>query len=203
MISYTTLPRMKHLFSLLFVLFAFSLSAQEPNLDEGKALFRNNCASCHNKNMADDLTGPALGGAEERWEGREELLYAWIRNSAAVIATGDEYSNALYNKWNKSAMTAFPNLTDGEIASILGYIDGVHTGTYGTKIGEGPVDASNTGTKESGLSTPFFIVLFLILGILAVALARIISNLNRMAQIKEGVHLGKLLVLKIYLLVVE
>ena len=187
MISYTTLPRMKHLLSLLFVLFAFSLSAQEPNLDEGKTLFRNNCATCHNKTMKDDMTGPALGGANERWEGREELLYAWIRNSQAVVATGDEYSVSLYNKWNKSPMTAFPNLTDGEIASILGYIDGVANGTYGPKVG-GDITTAGTGgnTKKSGLSTPFFIVLFLILGILAVALARIISNLNRMAQIKEG-----------------
>jgi len=188
MISNTTIPRMKHLFSFLFILFAFSLSAQDVNLDEGKALFRNNCASCHNKSMKDDMTGPALGGVEERWES-QELLYAWIRNSQAVIATGDPYAVGLYNEWNKSVMTAFPNLTDGEIASVLGYIDGVYKGTYGGAVagaagGAAMDDADDS--KESGLSTPFFIVLFLILGILAVALARIISNLNRMAQIKEG-----------------
>ncbi len=196
MIRITTIPRMKHLLSLLFVLFAFSLSAQ-PDLDEGKALFRNNCASCHNKSMKDDMTGPALGGIEERWEGREELLYAWIRNSTAVIETGDEYAVGLYNQWNKSVMTAFPNLTDEQIGSILGYIDGVYKGTYGgapqTLAAAGD---TGTDTKESGLSTPFFLVLFLILGILAVALARIISNLNRMAQIKEGGTPGQVATIK-------
>jgi hypothetical protein len=33
----------------------------------GKTLFKNQCASCHNKNMKDKLTGPALGGVQERW----------------------------------------------------------------------------------------------------------------------------------------
>jgi len=190
----TTTPRMKPLLSLLFVLFAFSLSAQA-DLDAGKALFRNNCASCHNKSMKDDMTGPALGGVEERWES-EELLYAWIRNSSAVIATGDAYAVGLYNEWNKSVMTAFPNLSDEEIASVLGYIDGVYKGTYpkgGVVVADTPVGAE---TEESGLSTPFFIVLFLILAILAVALARIISNLNRMAQIKEGAAPGQVATIK-------
>ena len=76
-------------------------------------------------------------------------------------------------------MTAFPNLSDDEIASVLGYIDGVYKGTYGAAPGAEAVAAVGGEKEESGLSTPFFIVLFLILGILAVALARIISNLNR------------------------
>ena len=32
----------------------------------GKTLFQNNCASCHNKNMKSDLTGPALGDVDPR-----------------------------------------------------------------------------------------------------------------------------------------
>lgn len=91
----------------------------------GKKLFKQNCAACHNKNMRDDMTGPALKGTTERWAGREELLYAWIRNSAQVIASGDPYSVALYNKYNKSVMTAFPNLTDDDIKALLEYIESV------------------------------------------------------------------------------
>ena len=33
-----------------------------PTKEAGKELFIANCASCHNKNMKDKLTGPALGG---------------------------------------------------------------------------------------------------------------------------------------------
>lgn len=99
---------------------------QAPILEEGKKLFKLNCASCHNKNMIDHMTGPALGGTQERWKGREELLYQWIQNSSKVIATGDSYAVALYNEYNKSVMTAFPNLEKEEIDAILAYIDYVY-----------------------------------------------------------------------------
>ena len=98
----------KSLVSRLFLLLSLTFltaniaSAANEIADQGKALFKANCQSCHNKNMIDDMTGPALGGINERWEGREELLYQWIRNSSAVIASGDSYSVNLYNEYNKS-----------------------------------------------------------------------------------------------------
>ena len=96
------------------------LTDQENN---GKKLFRMNCASCHNRNMVDDLTGPALRGVTERWSGRETLLYDWIRNSQKVISTGDPYAVNLYKKWGKDPMSAFPNLTDENIADLLSFIE--------------------------------------------------------------------------------
>ncbi|MEM8907194.1 MAG: cytochrome c [Bacteroidota bacterium] len=89
----------------------------------GKQLFKSNCAACHNKNMEDDMTGPALAGVKQRWVGREELLYRWIRNSAEVLAEGDAYAVALFQNWNKSVMSAFPNLSDEDIDALLAYID--------------------------------------------------------------------------------
>ena len=38
-----------------------------PKYTEGRNLFYSNCASCHNRNMTSDMTGPALAGFEERW----------------------------------------------------------------------------------------------------------------------------------------
>lgn len=104
------------------------LSSNEEKTDTykvGKKLFKSNCAACHNKNMIDDMTGPALAGTSERWAGREELLYQWIRNSQALIASGDPYAVGLYNQYNKSVMTAFPNLKDEEITALLEYIEAV------------------------------------------------------------------------------
>jgi len=91
----------------------------------GKKLFTNNCASCHNRNMKDDMTAPALAGFRERWEGREDLLKEWIKNSQKVIASGDPYSVKLFNDWDNSPMTSFPNLSDEDIEEILGYVDAV------------------------------------------------------------------------------
>ena len=100
---------------------------KKPKLTEqqirGKKLFRKNCASCHRRNMVDDMTGPALRGVTERWAGKETLLYDWIKNSQAVITTGDPYAVALYKKWEEAEMNAFPKLTDKDIDDLLSYIE--------------------------------------------------------------------------------
>jgi len=93
-----------------------------PELALGKSLFKANCASCHNKNMKDNMTGPALAGTAERWaEFPKEDLHAWIRNSGALIDTGHPRAVKLKKEW-KSTMTSFPKLTDSEIDGILAYI---------------------------------------------------------------------------------
>ena len=155
------------LLSLVFVLTAFVVSA-EVSVDAGKQLFKANCAQCHNRNMKDNLTGPALGGVQERWAGREELLYGWIRNSQSVIASGDPYAVDLYNTWNKVLMNPFPNLTDDEIGSILAYVDAVYTGTEGGAAAAGPVAVVEQPKTNYTL---IYGVLALLLALIALSLA--------------------------------
>ncbi|MEO1516616.1 MAG: cytochrome c [Bacteroidota bacterium] len=101
----------------------------EVQYDLGKALFKNNCATCHNRNMRDDMTGPALGGAEERWSPFPKAdLYDWIRNSQAMIAEGHPRAVQLVEEWDHSVMSSFPNLGDAEIDAILVYVDYVEDG---------------------------------------------------------------------------
>jgi mono/diheme cytochrome c family protein len=174
-----------HLFLSFFLILATVEMANGADVAKGKELFIANCASCHAKNMKDRLTGPALGGTQARWAGREALLYKWIRNSQAVIASGDSYAVKLYGEYNKSVMTAFPNLTDGDIDNILGYIDGVATGA----IGGAPKAAGNSGqaapSKESNKSWWYFSI-FGVLALLALVLGRIISNLNEVTNSMDG-----------------
>jgi len=177
----------KSLFSkyllVLFLGLTFQMS-YAATADEGKGLFKQYCAQCHNKNMKDKLTGPALGGVQERWES-EELLYAWIRNSQEVIASGDPYAVALYNEYNKSVMNPFVFLTDDQIGSLLLYVDGMYDGSYGPK----KVDGGTTGTGvavEKTNNNFLYITLFVILGLLALVLARITANLNYLNKVKEG-----------------
>ncbi len=103
-----------------------SWTSQIENYEEiqlGMQLFKNNCASCHAKNMKTKMTGPALKDVEKRWNNNQENLRAWIRNSQAYLTTGDEYANALYKEYGGSVMTAYPNMTDEEIDAILEYIN--------------------------------------------------------------------------------
>lgn len=86
--------------------------------ETGKKLFYGKCASCHMINK--DMTGPALKGVEDRWPDKEKL-YAFIRNSEEVIRN-DKYARELWLEWNQTRMLPHPDLTDGDIAAILGYI---------------------------------------------------------------------------------
>ena len=177
----------------VLLLFCFTMhfaQAQEgrtPELDAGMQLFKNNCASCHAKNMKVKMTGPALAGVEERWENDKGRLYSWIRNSQAFLATGDAYANGLYLEYNKSVMTAFPNLTDSELDNILSYINTVADVGYPPKaavaVGETGVPG---GPNDGSSNTLMYGVLALILAILSIVLARIVSNLNHMAKVKAG-----------------
>ena len=170
---------------LAVLLFSGGLYADEASQKEGKKLFLSKCASCHNPNMKSKSTGPALEGIGERWEGRETVLYDWIRNSSAVIASGDAYANALYNEYGQANMTAFPNLKDEEITKILEFID---CKAAGTCIGAPVVTQNETteGPKKGGSSNTLFYILLGVLGLLALVLARIISNLNYLAKVKTS-----------------
>ncbi|MBX2871427.1 MAG: cytochrome c [Saprospiraceae bacterium] len=91
---------------------------------QGKALFKTNCASCHNKNMKDDLVGPALNGVAARWKDYpEEDLYEWIRNSQSLVESKHPKGVSIWKEWNKAVMAPFPNLSDEDIAAILFYIE--------------------------------------------------------------------------------
>lgn len=119
----------------------------QPN---GAELFANNCASCHK--IHQDLVGPALKGVEERRD--QAWLLKWIRNSQAVIASGDPYAVKLYEKWNKSAMTAF-DWSDEEILAVLAYIkeEGAKAPVAAAATG-GAGDGTGAGDQTTGDSPP-------------------------------------------------
>ena len=178
-----------HLVAALLMLFAQSSNAQATSA-AGKELFKNYCASCHAKDMKSAGTGPALGGSQARWND-DAALYSWIRNSQAMIASGHPRAVELWNQYKPNIMTAFPNLTDDDIASILLYVDEVYTGAgAAAKVADagaaaGPVkeEESNDGLLYGGLA------LFLL--VLTLVLTRIISNLNQIAAAKEGIEYEK------------
>ena len=64
----------------------------EVDAELGKKLFKANCASCHK--LDKKLVGPALGGVTERRS--EAWLLAWIRNNAALRASGDADAIAIF-----------------------------------------------------------------------------------------------------------
>ncbi len=173
------------LFTISIAILPFLVNGQA-SIAEGKTLFKTNCAACHAKNMKSKATGPALGGAVERWTADYPIedLYSWVLNSAALIADGHPRANELYKEWNKSPMTAMPHLNFENVESIFLYVEDVIANPPGQKV------ASIGGAVAVEKTTPawLYYALFAFLGILATILARITSNLNYIAATKEGVE---------------
>ena len=162
----------------LFITFSAAIGNQL-NAQDGKALFSANCASCHAVNKK--LTGPALAGVEDRWPDKKNL-YAWIKNSAAFLKTGDPYANNLYNEYNKVAMNNFPGLSDADIDAILAYIKTVPA------PGAAPAGGAAAGAPAPESDNALvFGILSLVLAVLAIILLQVNSNLKKLSDEKLGV----------------
>ena len=104
-------------------------AALSPEYKAGKVLWNKNaCGACHNKNMKDVSTAPALGGVTARWAAYpREDLYAWIRNSQRLISEDHPRAKELWKEWSPLVMSIY-NLEDEEIEALLDYIEAQYTG---------------------------------------------------------------------------
>ena len=89
----------------------------------GEKLFKANCTACHA--LDKQIIGPALGGVVARLKTDQNLdtdwLHKWIKDNKTLRASGDKYANEVFEKFNKTEMLQFPNLTDKDIDDILEY----------------------------------------------------------------------------------
>ena len=118
----TTLLLKSFTFLLLFSLSSSAMAQDAVDVarqKEGRKLYNNLCASCHKLDRK--LIGPALAGVTERRE--NDWLKAWIKNNAALRASGDRDAIAIFNEYNGSVMSAFPQLSDTQIDDILYYTE--------------------------------------------------------------------------------
>jgi cytochrome c2 len=155
----------------------------------GAALWKANvCGSCHAGNMKSDLTGPALGGVEERWAGEpREHLYQWVQQSQKLIGSGESArAIEVWNAWKPTQMSNYTNLSDADVEHLLAYIDGVYTGTYGAKGGIRTEDDVMVQAETD--NTWLFVILGGALLLLSLILARITSNLQYMVAKSEGAN---------------
>lgn len=137
----------------------------------GEKLFKNNCAQCHA--VTDEkVVGPGLKGASSRND--IAWLTKWVKNSQAVIATGDPYAVKIYNEYSKAQMTSFPNLSGDDIKGIFAYVDQAAAAPAPAAAG-GAVAATGAASQSSGPSDLFVIVvialvvvMLLVLGVLLV-----------------------------------
>ena len=167
---------------------AGSAAQLPPNFDKGKQLFKDNCASCHHKNMKDKLVGPGLGGVQERWaDYPKEDLYSWVRNSQALVDKGHKRAVEVFNEFNKLPMTAFPNLKDDDIDAILAYVDAVYKGLdKKAAAATTPKPGSEKPTAKKTRSPWLYALLLAVLALLGAYLWYRGNQLEYLAAMKRG-----------------
>ncbi|MEO8532791.1 MAG: c-type cytochrome [Flavobacterium sp.] len=167
--------------TLIFSLTSFAQEAAAPAATaggdpvKGKELFNANCAACHKLDAKS--TGPALRGVA----GKHEMawIYKWVHNSSEVIKSGDAVAVKLFEENNKSVMTAFPQLSEGDIDNIIAY-----TSEVKAEPAPGSVSALPTGPQEggSGISNNIILgALALVMAILVVMLFMVNKVLTKVA----------------------
>ncbi len=158
------------------LLVAGGIGISDVAAQDGEKLFKANCASCHKVDQ--NLTGPALKGVRERWAGKEELLYLWIKNPNAAIATGDSYVKTLVATWQpKAGIMAAQAVNDADITAILDYID--NWVPPAPPVGT-PIDVPAGAPVDGGLSTTWLLIVLFILLILVFSLWGVRSSLGRL-----------------------
>ncbi len=165
---------------LFFLTISTSLYAQDGDPAKGKALFNTNCAACHQ--LDKKMTGPALRFVEQRLADEQgldrEWLSAWIRNSSALIKSGDAYANKVFNDYSGAAMTAFPQLSDEDINNILAYTEQEKAAPV---VSTGDT-ATATATAEGGISNELILgALGILFALLAIGLIMVNKTLRRFA----------------------
>ena len=169
--------------SFFVLLISLNISAQDVDIAKGKSLYNANCASCHKLNKK--LIGPALKGVSAKYD--KEWLYAWIKNSAAMIKAGDEQAIAIYEEYNKVAMNAFPQLSNEDIDNILAYTDYVPEPVATSTT----VSGAQSSTGEPSLANDIILGLLIVVLLVLVTMLYLVNKTLTSIAEKNGIKIDQ------------
>ncbi|MEI7486053.1 MAG: c-type cytochrome [Chryseobacterium sp.] len=169
-----------------------SIYGQDGDPKNGEKLFKANCTACHT--LDKQVIGPPLKGVVERvkTEGGvdKDWLHKWIKDNKALRASGDKYANEIFEKFNKTEMLQFPNLTDKDIDDILAF-------TTNPPAPEEPKKDAGTATAADGAqaapasNTTTSVVIISLLAIAAL-LVWILIKLRQLVKLGQSEDLAGL-----------
>ncbi|MHA7055977.1 c-type cytochrome [Aquimarina sp. M1] len=159
-------------------------STEGGDVAKGEALFKSLCAACHKRYKK--MTGPALFGVADKYE--REWLYSWVKNSAAMIASGDAQAVAIWEEFNKTPMNAFPQLTNADIDNILAYV----MVPKADPLPEASTGGSAAGTSGgSGVSSNLVLAALALVFLMLVIVLFLVNKTLRSFAEANGVELPK------------
>ncbi len=149
---------------LLTFFFTFPLNIFPQN-DDGAQIFKTNCISCHTIGGG-RLIGPDLEGITKKR--KEDWLKKWINSSSDLIASGDADAIAIFEEYNKVAMTSF-YFEDEDMDALLAYLEN-------PPIEEKKLATTATEKHEQGMSNSSILLLIVVLLLLLVYILTSIKN---------------------------
>lgn len=163
----------------LIFLLLLSTSIMAQDYDNGKQLFKNNCASCHN--MEKKVVGPALKNVVKN-QG-EDWTKSWIKNNQALRDAGDKHANEIFKEYNGMAMPAYEHLGEDAIDDITLYL-----AQYNDKKAEAaanqppPPPTQQVVVQPGGLTLFEKVLIGIIFGVLLIALGILYYSLKVMGE---------------------
>ncbi len=145
--------------------------------DNGEKLFKANCGSCHKPDK--DMTGPAVKGAKERWEGKGDV-HEWIKDSQGYIKSGNAHAKQIFEEHNKIVMPPQP-LSNEEIDAVLHYAD-----NFAPAGKPADTPTAETAAAEPSSSWQWLVVTGLILLVVLLSLGGVRHQLNNAVREKQG-----------------
>ena len=149
---------------LLTFFFTFPLNIFPQN-DDGAQIFKTNCISCHTIGGG-RLIGPDLEGITKKR--KTDWLKKWINSSSDLIASGDADAIAIFEEYNKVAMTSF-YFEDEDMDALLAYLEN-------PPIEEKKLATTATEKHEQGMSNSSILLLIVALLLLLVYMLTSIKN---------------------------
>lgn len=151
--------------------------------DNGEELFKTNCASCHK--VEGESTGPGLKGVTDRVPSRD-WIYDWVHNSTEMIDSGDDFANDIFEEYDETAMTHFPELSEDDIDDILAYVEQPQEEEEGAEEAGAETASTETG---GGIPTDLVLgILAFVLLLLLVVLALVNKTLLHFAE-EKGIEI--------------
>lgn len=152
-------------------------SANDGNAENGEKVFKSYCAACHTPGTK-QLVGPGLAGVGEKYD--RSWIYKWVKNSKALIESGDADAIAVYEENGKVDMPMQP-VTDSEIDDILAYVV-----AYAEAV---PEAAAETTTADNVVgadepTSPFVVLSIIIVLLIVIAILRKVQYIMTAADAK-------------------
>ena len=165
---------------ILSVLLLFFLIGRSSFAQDGAALFNGNCTSCHSIGKG-KLVGPDLKDLSKRRQ--IDWILKWVKNSGAIVASGDAYAVQLFKDYNNTPMPA-QNLKDEEIKAIVTYVDAESAKAPVAKNTIAVTDENAPPVKNN--TKIYLLVIAVILFLLILILGKPIQGLKKAIRDRDG-----------------